>query len=286
MLDRRSFLAALLQPAPARRDARPYEIPAIPPLRAADSPLSAARGRWRPVYEFDEMDRSVIFNDCRFLSAERGMAAGLVTNNRSGSTDGFAILTRNGGEQWTPVKIKDAPLSVFWGPKAALWMVGEDDLWYSAEAGLTWEKRKLPNGARIIRVYFQDDLHGWAFGLGKHFFVTVDGGRKWTKVPESAALELRDEYSTWTAMQFVSPEVGLLIGNYIPPRRDSQRFPDWMRPEDAATRRLTPTTTLAAETRDGGKTWKIQRASSFGNAVRLRVFRQPRTDRLPLQQHF
>lgn len=274
LLDRRSFLAALLQPQPVPRlqESRPYEIPEIPPARAADSPLTPARYRWRPVYEFDELDRSVVFNDCRFMSAERGMAAGLVTNHRSGDTEGFAVLTRNGGEQWSPHKIKDNPLSLFWGPGASLWMVGEDDLWFSSEAGLTWEKRKLPSKSRILRVFFLDDQRGWAFGVGKRVFYTEDGGRKWTATPETEALNFQDENTVWASMQFVSKEVGLLIGNYTPPRRDRQRFPDWMNPEDAFRRRLTPTTTLAAETRNGGKTWAIQRASSFGNAVRLRVF--------------
>jgi hypothetical protein len=267
-------MAALLQPQPVprRRETRPYEIPEIPPARAADSPLVAARSRWRPVYEFDELDRSVVFNDCRFISAERGMAAGLVTNHRNGSSEGFAILTRNGGEQWTPIKIKDNPLSLFWGPNASLWMVGEDDLWFSSEAGLTWEKRKLPSRSRIIRVYFLDDQQGWAFGIGKRFFSTLDGGRNWKPAAESEALQLQDQTTSWAAMQFISKEIGLLVGNYVPPRRERQRFPDWMTPEEAAKRRLTPTTTLAAETRDGGKTWSIQRASAFGNAVRLRTF--------------
>jgi hypothetical protein len=276
ILDRRSFLAALLQPAPPKAkkqepSERPGEIPSIPPARASESPLTPAKSRWRPVFEFDEMDRSVVFNDCRFATADRGIAAGLVTNHRSGSTDGYAVLTRNGGEQWTPLKIKDAPLTLFWGPNAALWMVGEEDLWYSAEAGLVWEKRKLPSGARILRVHFLDDQRGWAYGAGKHFFYTGDGGRKWDKVPESASLDLRDEYTSWSALQFITPEVALMVGNFVPPRRDRQRFPDWMNPQDAIGRRLIPTTTLAAETRDGGKTWKIHRSSSFGNVVRLRV---------------
>lgn len=276
ILDRRSFLAALLQPAPPKprkpeRGERPAEIPSIPPARASESPLRPARSRWRPVFEFDEMDRSVVFNDCRFATADRGIAAGLLTNHRSGSTSGYAILTRDGGDQWTTLKVKDSPLALFWGPNAALWMVGEDDLWYSAEAGLVWEKRKLPSGARIIGVHFLDDLRGWAYGLGKHFFHTTDGGRKWAKVPESAALDLPDQYTSWSSLQFITPEAGLMVGNFVPPGRDRQRFPDWMSPEQAIRRRLIPTTTLAAETRDGGKTWKIHRSSSFGNIVRLRV---------------
>lgn len=275
MLGRRSFLAALLPSAPPRperesRGGRPGEIPAAAPARAADSPLPPARSRWRPVFEFDEMERAVVFNDCRFLGSERGIAAGLVTSLRSGSTAGYAILTRDGGQQWTSLKIKDTPLSLFWGPNAALWMVGEDDLWYSAEAGLVWEKRKLPSAGRILRVHFLDDRRGWAYGIGKHLFYTSDGGRRWEKVAEFAALDLRDEHTSWSALQFITPEIGLLIGNFTPPRRDRQRFPDWMNPAEAS-RRLIPTTTLAAETRDGGRTWKIHRSSSFGAAVGLRV---------------
>jgi len=266
-------MGVLLQAAPSRREeARPPQIPPLPPAKPQESPLAPARSRWRPVFEFDEMDRSVLFNDCRFFNTERGMAAGVVTNSRNGSTDGYALLTRNGGEQWTPLKVKDTPRSLFWGKNAELWMVGEDNLWYSAEAGLTWEKRKLPPAGRAVRVHFMDSLHGWAYGFGKQFFCTNDGGLKWTKVPESEALELRDEYTAWSAMQFISKDTGLLVGNYVPPRRDRQMFPDWMNPEEAGKRRLTPATTLAAETRDGGKTWNIHKASSFGTVVRLRVF--------------
>ncbi len=247
------------------------EIPSLPPVKAEDSPIAAAKWRWRPQFEFDELDRSVLFNDCRFANAERGVAVGLVTNQRKGSTEGYGLLTRNGGEQWTPFKIRDGPLSVFWGAGSALWMVGEDDFWYSPEAGLTWEKLKHPAAGRMIRCHFVNATRGWMFGMGKLFYATGDGGRKWIKVPESESLELNSDYAAWSTMQFISPEIGLLLGNFTPPRRERQRFPDWMSPAEAARRKLTPSTTLAAETRDGGKTWKIQKASAFGNVIRLRV---------------
>lgn len=261
----------LLQPGAPRRVEREPEIPALPPIKAEESPGAAAKWRWRPQFEFDEMDRSVVFNDCRFANAERGIAVGLVTNQRNGSTDGYGLLTRNGGGQWTPFKVKDGPLSVHWGAGSTLWMVGEEDLWYSPEAGLTWEKRKLPSAGRMIRCHFVDENRGWVYGLGKQFFSTEDGGRRWQKVPESEDLDLKTEHTSWSAMQFISADVGLLLGNYTPPRRERQRFPDWMNPDEALKRRLTPTTTLAAETRDGGKSWKIQKASAFGTVVRLRT---------------
>jgi hypothetical protein len=143
---------------------------------------------------------------------------------------------------------------------------------------LTWEKRKLPKlskdlrqrGAAIIRVSFLDEKVGWAFGGGKVFYATRDGGLTWAPVKESEDIGLKSENTIWMWMTWVSGLAGMLVGHSAAPPRDASRLPDWMVPERAVRRRLTPSTTVVAETRDGGKTWKTSVASTFGRVMRMR----------------
>jgi len=71
-------------------------------------------------------------------------------------------------------------------------------------------------------------------------------------------------------MTWVTPKAGMIVGHSAAAPKDASRYPDWMVPERAVRRRLTPSTTMVAETYDQGGKWKISVASAFGEVVRMR----------------
>ncbi len=267
------------RPAPARPAPSPdaaeqpfHEIPVLPPEPAARISGRYAGREWRLQRYVDADETSALLNDLRFASAQRGIAVGNLT--RKEREESQALVTRDGGNTWTAVKLKDFPLSLAVIDESRAFLVCRDSLWFTGEGGVSWEKRKLPKEARrkpMFRAHFSDEKRGWIFGGGKTFFTTSDGGVHWQKVPESAALNLKDENTVWTWMNFVSPQLALIVGFSASPPRDSSRFPDWMMPERAARRALTPSTTVLGESHDGGNTWKMGVTSAFGRVSRLRT---------------
>jgi hypothetical protein len=254
-------------------------MPEVPSGPIAKETAAAGRfaGRtWRIQQMVDEDDTAAVMTDIQFASVERGIVTGSL--NRKGREENQAWLTRNGGAKWTAVKLKDFPVSVQMLDESRIFLVGRDALWFSNEGGLTWEKRKLPKldkaarekGMFVNRVSFADERRGWAFGGGKVFYVTADGGLTWAPVPESEALGLKSENSIWLWMTWVTPKTAMIVGHSAAVSKDSSRYPDWMVPERATRRRLTPSTTMVAETYDGGVKWKTSVASTFGEIVRMR----------------
>jgi hypothetical protein len=226
---------------------------------------------WKLQHQFDEEDLTVSMNDLRFMSAERGIA--LCSMDRKGRLEAQALLTRDGGLHWTQVKLKDLPLSLAMLNESQGYYVGRDGVWYTAEGGVSWEKRKLPRDSKnflMLRAHFISEKQGWLFGTGKPFYSTEDGGLTWTKVPESDAINLTSTNVAWSWLVPITANILMLVGNSSSAPKDESRFPDWMMPERAARKRLTPSTTVLAETRDRGKTWKTSVGSTFGQVIRIR----------------
>ena len=281
-LSRRAWLAAMgaLPLVEVGAGAQPPtgmpEVPAGPIAKGSPAAGRFAGKSWRIQQMVDEDDTAAVMTDIQFASAERGIATGSL--NRKGKEENQAWLTRNGGAKWTPVKLKDFPVSVNMVDESRVFFVGRDALWFSNEGGLVWEKRKLPKldkaarekGMFVNRVSFTDEKRGWAFGGGKVFQVTSDGGLTWTPVAESEALGLKSENTIWTWMTWVTPKTGMIVGHSASVPKDNSRYPDWMVPERAVRRRLTPSTTMVAETHDGGGKWKMSVASTFGEVTRMR----------------
>ncbi|MBI4889424.1 MAG: hypothetical protein HY821_02290 [Acidobacteria bacterium] len=248
------------------------EVPVLPPLRPEQISGRFGSKRWVIQRMMDADETEFRLQDMQFSSPERGIVLGM--ERKKERVEPQAWLTRDGGAAWTSLKLKDTPLSVFMLDESRGYMVGEDSLWYTSEGGLQWEKRKLPKDNRakpMFRVFFTSEKHGWALGGGKVFHWTVDGGLTWRKVPESEALTIKDENTVWSWMSAMGPEVLAIVGLSAAPPRDASRFPDWMMPERALRRNLTPSTTLLGQSRDGGKTWKVTTASLFGRVARLRT---------------
>lgn len=238
----------------------------IPPEPLQKSTPGAPR--WRLLWMFDEDDAQCAIADLVFPTKTRGLMCGLVV--RKERIRETVWTTSDGGATWRESKVNETPLSLFALDESRVWYVGEKNLWFSPESGLQWTKvGRLPE--KTTRVHFLDSSRGWAYGAGKVIHRTDTGGRKWSPVPESQKLSVTDSYTEFAWMTFLNPEIGIAIGSSKRPKDDDSFLPDWMVPERASKRKLTPGTIVMLETRDGGATWKPSLKSVFGGVLRLRA---------------
>jgi hypothetical protein len=238
------------------------EIPAAAPQKVESD------HKWKVVYFYDHADSEFVINDLKFTSPQRGIAVGFQVL-KDNKVKPMAVRTSDGGVTWTDLPMKDPADSLFALDDNNYWVVSDKRLWYSSKAGLDWQKRKLPKDAD--RVYFLDVNRGYSVGAGKIVWQTDDGGVNWRPVPESEALPLTPEYCIFRWVEFVTPQVGLIVGQSQRPEGNAGQPPAWMEPERATRQRPRPSSTIMLETHDGGKTWKSQVASTFGSITRVRM---------------
>jgi hypothetical protein len=254
-----------------REEALNGKMPEIPagPIPALEKGPEKLQGlRWRMQYLFDRDDARMVVNDVRFASQQRGFAAALRVER--GREHREVLLTRDGGQTWQPVKVRGVPLSLFALDESRLWLVTSSGIFYSLEGGVQWERRRRPSG-NVLRVHFKDELRGWAFGVGKTVWQTVDGARRWTKLEASENVQLRDERTSYCCLEFATPKDGMLVGNSIAASREFAWLPDWMTPDQALRRRLAPGSAVTLETRDGGQQWTSATTSAFGIVRTMRL---------------
>jgi photosystem II stability/assembly factor-like uncharacterized protein len=270
---RRQFLPlCLAAPAALQPPPRLDPLPQDPPVPAAADTGPFAGRRWKAHYLHDDDRWSAVLADFCCPSPERAVAAlWLESGYRTRSA---ALVSRDSGASWKEAPFPEKPLSLFALDENTIWAVGEKSLWISAESGYQWSRLglpKTPRRFRPFRVHFLDARRGFAFGPGRVFHSTSDGAASWKPVPESQAIQLKEENTVWTSMDFLDGRYGLIVGFSDPRLNEEERMPAWMFPERALRRKLTPITTIAGETRDGGATWKFSVTSAFGRAVRLRA---------------
>jgi hypothetical protein len=229
---------------------------------------AAAAPRWEVQYFYDEDRSTLSIHDLKFPSARRGVAAGIV--DREGKTRPVAVVTGDGGANWTIVPLKETPVSLFFLNENVGWMVTPKNLWRTDEAGRSWRKvAKAPRG--LLRVYFLSELEGWGVGMSKSVYRTTDGGKKWEKVPAAAEPKTNPQSTAYTWIEFATPQVGIIAGYSRNPRRSRSGLPDWMDPEAAASRREWPHISITLDTRNGGNTWTPSTGSMFGNITRVQM---------------
>ena len=218
---------------------------------------------WDIQYRYRQIDSSLAINDIQFMSATRGVVCGFTTDRRGKETS-LVLTTRDAGAHWTEVPLKETCLAMFFLDDSNGWMVTEKGMWQTSESGHSWTKVKnAPAG--MLRVWFLDRKHGFAAGLEKRVFETTDGGESWDLLPIAKEGEGDATYTTYGEIAFAE-KAGIISGWNVPPRRGG---PDWMEPERAARRRQLPNLTILLETIDGGKTWKRNEASIFGQVTRI-----------------
>jgi len=227
----------------------------------------AGAQRWQMQYFYDKNKSTLVIDDLQFASPSRGVAVGAIAEGKHEKP--VAVVTSDGGAHWQLVDLKDPPVSLFFLSESLGWMVTTHGLWRTTEAGKSWER--VPGlSSGIFRVYFTDEQYGVAVGSKKKVEETHDGGKHWTALAAAAEPPGVPNYSAYNWVAFATPQYGIITGWNVPPRHTPPQFPDWMDPEEAINRRETPHLSYSLVTRDGGKTWKPNSASLFGDVSRVR----------------
>jgi hypothetical protein len=225
-------------------------------------PLMADQ-HWDIQYRYRQVDSTLTINDVAFPSAKRGIVAGYTTDRKQKDRP-LAMVTSDGGANWTEYPLKETGLSLYFLNDSTGWMVTEKGIWVTGESGRTWTKLKnAPSG--MARVWFLDAQHGFAAGLEKRVFETKDAGESWTLLPIVSEVEGDVVFTTFGEIGFAGNR-GIISGWNIPPRRGG---PDWMEANKGAPRRELPHYAVLLETQDAGKTWTKSDASVFGQITRL-----------------
>jgi len=233
-----------------------------------DAP-SFAKGKWSIQYNFDNDRESIEFGSLQFSSPARGIATAVKYKDGS-PKDYLALRTTDGGATWAETGIGRPPYSLHVLDESNAWIVCDNRLLYSDEGGARWSRLKLPS-KKVLRVHFQSPTRGWAFGIGNVFHETSDGGKNWSPVKESLALKLNSDNTLLSWMEFVSPRDGILVGTSRRREEWSGYLPEWMLPERSTRKRMLPGVIINLVTADGGKTWKPNMASAFGDLVKIRM---------------
>jgi photosystem II stability/assembly factor-like uncharacterized protein len=254
-------------------------------------PALHGQPRWTLQYFYDQDGKDLRITDLAFPSAKRGIAVGAIVDREGRKPQFTALVTSDGGEHWSLVPLKEFPRSIFFLDESSGWLVTGESLWFTQEAGRSWTRisdqikpdKKLagaPRGGLILRVWFLDAQHGYAVGLQKSVFETLDGGRSWKPVAEAATPASNPAYSAYSRIAFADARRGIIVGGYEAPRsaassrpeREEERdLPDWMLPERALTRRQYPRLTIEMDTRDGGASWKSGTAPLLGSVANVRL---------------
>ena len=227
-----------------------------------------AQPHWDIQYRYRQIDSTLTISDFAFPSEKRGIACGFTTD-RKDKDKPLVLITSDGGEHWTETPIKEAGISLFFLDDSTGWMITEKGVWTTAESGRTWTKLKqAPSG--LLRIWFLDRQHGFAAGLQKRVFETLDGGESWAPLPIGTDVQGDPVYTTFGEISFAENK-GIISGWNIPPRRGG---PDWMEPERAGARRQVPHYGVLLQTADGGKKWTKSEASVFGQVTRISLTAQ------------
>lgn len=224
---------------------------------------AVAEPHWDIQYRYRQIDSTLTINDLAFPSEKRGIACGFTTD-RKDKDKPLVLVTSDAGEHWTEAAVKEAGVSLFFLDDSTGWMVTDKGIWTTAESGRTWTKLKgAPSG--LLKVWFLDRQHGFAAGLQKRVFETLDGGETWTPLPILKEVQGDAVYTTFGEISFAENK-GIISGWNVPPRRGG---PDWMEPERAGARKQLPHYGVLLQTIDGGKKWVKSDASVFGEVTRI-----------------
>ena len=233
---------------------------------AIAAPLAAQK--WQIRYFYDKPTSTFEISDFQFSSPQHGIAVGIIHEGKR--EEPMSVVTSDGGLHWDTAPLHEKPISLFFLNENIGWMVTEKGIWRSAGDGKTWTKLPKPPG-EVFRVYFLDENHGWAIGPKKTALETTDGGKTWEHLGIAVPGAGEDiNYSAYTWIAFATPQIGLITGWNIPPKRFAPPLPDWVDPAGTLRQRDTPHLSFMLITGDGGKTWTPSSASRYGTVARIR----------------
>ncbi len=224
---------------------------------------ASAAQKWDIQYRYRKVDATLTINDLVFPDEKRGIACGYTTD-RNEKDKPLILVTSDGGQNWAETPVKETGIALFFLDSSNGWMVTDKGIWTTNESGRSWTKLKNAPGS-MLRVWFLDRQHGFASGLQKRVFETLDGGETWKLLDILKDVTSDPLYTTFGEIAF-SEGRGMISGWNIPPRRGG---PDWMDPASAAKRPQVPHYGVLLETTDGGKKWVKSEASVFGEISRM-----------------
>jgi hypothetical protein len=244
------------------------EIPegAIAPL--SDGPFAGMR--WSIRYQYDKLEHRCRIQDFSMPTPAFGLASMLITKEDSNRLNSLLLISRDNGRTWVEQATEKNPLGVFVLDEAHAWVVTPGRILSTVDAGVKWEQRILPD-PELTQVWFDTEKNGWAFGRGKTFYVTHDGGRLWTPDASAEKVELKSPETYLRSMGIMPSGVGILAGDSTARAPEEDRLPDWMTPEHALRRKEVPGTLVIYETHDHGATWTGRLSSGFGHVHRVRM---------------
>ena len=226
----------------------------------------AHAAKWNVAHLHDEDESSLFLRGIEFPSDQRGIAIGVITEK--GRQRGVALVTANGGKTWDQVKLKEEPLNVACFGEEVCWISSPKSVYRSDEGGREWKKVSDTKG--ILKMHFVSASQGWAAGARKSAWETKDGGKTWVPLEVLKDVKATPENAAFMTIA-MNGQFGLIGGTSRPPRKDDSVYPDWMVPEEAASRREWPGMMMLLETRDGGKSWTPSANSLFGTLTALRI---------------
>jgi photosystem II stability/assembly factor-like uncharacterized protein len=200
------------------------------------------------------------FYDIAFLDSLRGWICGAEKNDESMMNTFFRAIfwtTIDGGETWNYHDGYRLDLSSYWrsvlfaGDNIGWMSCRYDDHWgtifRSIDEGLTWQEQDIPKVLSIEKIFFLNDINGWAVGNkyttknGVSYWVTqllqtVDGGETWVIQTEDFERPIND-------IHFLNDSSGIAIHRFQPDSRS-------------------PYPAHILKTSDGGDNWEIHSSYS------------------------
>lgn len=228
----------------------------LPTLRAAE--------RWKIQYLFDQAGANFDIRDIACPSARHCVAAGVITDSRD-RQQGAVVVTSDGGAHWLRYEVKEQPLSLFFLDETLGWMVTDRGLWSAVEGGRSWTKVETRKG--ILQAHFLDASHGYISGTSNLLDETLDGGKTWTKLPESVGTPEEARAVSYDSIAFEGRH-GIIVGE-IDQTAMSKR-----RKSEGADQPPPKPHVNVLETLDGGKKWTTGAIGLEADLGRLRISKQ------------
>lgn len=151
------------------------------------------------------------YKDIFFLDQNKGWLVG---------TDGIINSTTDGGATWTQTKkfTTDTILQVYFKDEFNGWLLCERNMYArgnnatsylrrTTDGGLTWEKIEFEDGGRerIVKLFFNFDGIGTAFGEGGVFYKLQEDGKSWKRSKTAIHYLLLDG-------AFADDKIGAIVG--------------------------------------------------------------------------
>lgn len=151
------------------------------------------------------------YKDIFFLDENKGWLVG---------TDGIINSTADGGTTWMQTKkfTTDSILQVYFSDELNGWLLCERNMYSrgdnatsylrrTADGGLTWEKIEFEDGGRerVVKLFFNMDKVGTAFGEGGVFYKLQEDGKTWKRSKTAIHYLLLDA-------AYADEKVGAIVG--------------------------------------------------------------------------